>query len=67
MYIKVRRGTEHSFCTSLHVQNTRTQVYEDRLFKPNANECIIVRRMFILFHNNVFIIGGFNGASSSSH
>lgn len=38
-YIKVRRVRENSFCMSLHVQNTRTQVYEDRLFKLNADEC----------------------------
>ena len=67
MCIKVLRVTEHSFCTSLHVQNTQIYVLVARLFKFSVYECIIVRRMCILIDNNVFIIGVFNGAYSSSY
>jgi hypothetical protein len=54
-----------STCTSQHVQNT--QVIEARLLKLNADECIIVRRMFIVVYNSVFNIGVLEGASSSLH
>jgi hypothetical protein len=54
-----------STCTSQQVQNT--QVIEARLLKLNADECIIVCRMFIVVYNNVFNTGVLEGASSSLH
>jgi hypothetical protein len=66
----VYKRTESYRTTILHIPASteqNTQVFEARLFKLSADERVIMCRMNILVDNNVFIIGVFNGASSSSY